>query len=76
MCDHANADMGWPIEILRICLLQKVLKKYYMIKKFNVAINPKQDGYQRALHQDEFDWKSELKNETAVDTSDLLKMLI
>ena len=47
-----------------------------MIKKFNVAINPKQDGYQRALHQDEFDWKSELKNETAVDTSDLLKMLI
>ena len=48
-----------------------------MIKQFNVAINPKQDWYQRALHQDEFDWKSESKkNETAVDTSDLLKMLI
>ena len=22
-----------------------------MIKKFNVVINPKKDGYQRALHQ-------------------------
>ena len=43
--------MRWPIEILRIYLVQQALKKYYMIKKFNVVINPKKDGYQRALHQ-------------------------
>ena len=54
MYDHAKCDIAWHEiayqdfkDLSRATASDKVLHD----KKFNVAINPKQDGYQRALQQ-------------------------
>ena len=37
------------MEILKIYLEEQLLKKYYVIKTFNIAKHPKYDEYQQGL---------------------------
>ena len=37
--------MTWFMGILKVYLEEQFLKNYYMINAFNIAKNPKYDGY-------------------------------
>ena len=39
----------WLLEILKVCLEQQLLIKYYEVKAFIIAKNSKYDGHQRGL---------------------------
>ena len=42
-------NMTWLMETLKIYLEEQLLTKYCMIKTFNIAKNPRYNGYQRGL---------------------------
>ena len=54
MYDHAKCDITWhdmAYQDFKDLSIVTASDKVLHDKKFNVAINPKQDGYQRTLQQ-------------------------
>ena len=57
--------MVW-LEILRICLEEQLLIKYYTIKALNITKNQKYDGYQRGLASMIYNFFAKMSSATGV----------